>query len=86
MITKGLNNRLAVIGDDITDKTQNPYNFDENIFIMEGVVMLPEILREVRQEKKCMVFCLKLILKNQMIMLISSFLYNVMVKKGFHTK
>jgi hypothetical protein len=53
MVTKGMNNRLALVTEKIIDKSQT--TFMENRCIMEGVSMLHEILHEVKK-KKCLVF------------------------------
>ena len=49
IITKGVNNRLVVFIEDLIDKIQ--IFFMKNRFIMESVVMLHEILHEVKMEK-----------------------------------
>jgi hypothetical protein len=48
IITKGVNDRLSLIDDDIIDKTQT--TFMKNRFIMEGVVVLHEVLHEVKKK------------------------------------
>jgi hypothetical protein len=45
---KGVNDRLSLIDDDIIDKTQTA--FMKNRFIMEGVVVLHEVLHEVKKK------------------------------------
>jgi hypothetical protein len=49
IITKGVNNRLSEVVEDLIDKTQTA--FMKNRFIMEGVVVLHEILHEVKKKK-----------------------------------
>jgi hypothetical protein len=49
IITKGVNNRLSEVVEDLIDKTQTA--FMKNRFIMEGVVVLHEKLLEVKKKK-----------------------------------
>jgi hypothetical protein len=49
IITKGVNNRLNGVVDDLINKTHT--TFMKNRFIMEGVVVLHEILHEVKKKK-----------------------------------
>jgi hypothetical protein len=65
IITEGVNNRLSGVVEDLIDKTQTA--FMKNRFIMEEVVVLHEILHEVKR-KKWLVSFSKLILKRHMIM------------------
>jgi hypothetical protein len=83
IITKGLNNRLNGVVEDLIDKTQTA--FMKNRFIMEGVVVLHEILHEVKKKKMSGVL-FKVDFEKAYDNVNWAFLYNIMVKKGFSHK
>jgi hypothetical protein len=78
IITKGVNNRLAIVTDDIIYKTQTALM--KNRFIKEGVV----VLHEVMKKKTGVLF--KVDFEKAYDNVNWALLYNVMVKKGFHTR
>jgi hypothetical protein len=79
IITKGVNNRLNGVVDDLIDKTQTA--FVKNRFIMEGVVVLHEV-----KKKKMSGVLFKVHFEKAYDNVNWAFLYNIMVKKGFSHK
>jgi hypothetical protein len=75
IITKGVNNHLAIVTDDIIYKTQTA--FMKNRFIMEGVVVLHEVM------KKKLVCISKWTLKKHMTMLIGLYCIMLWLRKFF---
>jgi hypothetical protein len=69
--------------EDLIDKTQTA--FMKNRFIMEGVVVLHEILHEVKKKKMSGVL-FKVDFEKAYDNVNWAFLYNIMVKKGFSHK
>jgi hypothetical protein len=65
IVTKGMNNRLALVVEHIIDKTQTA--FMKSRHIMEDVCVLHEVLHEVKK-KICLGFYSKWILRRLMIM------------------
>jgi hypothetical protein len=83
IITKRVNNRLNGVVDDLIDKTQTA--FMKKRFIMEEVVVLHEILHEVKKKKMSGVL-FKVDFEKAYDNVNWAFLYNIMVKKGFSHK
>jgi hypothetical protein len=83
MVTKGMNNRLAPVAEKIIDKSQT--DFMQNRYIMEGFSMLHEILHEVKKKKMSGVL-FKVDFKKAYDNVNWSFLYNILVRKGFSAK
>lgn len=83
ILTKGVHFRLAEIADEIIDRTQT--TFMKNRFIMEGILVMHEVLHEVNKKKMSGVL-FKVDFEKAYDNINWSFLYNVMLKKGFSNK
>lgn len=83
ILTKGVHFRLAEIADEIIDRTQR--TFMKNRFIMEGILVMHEVLHEVNKKKMSGVL-FKVDFEKAYDNINWSFLYNVMLKKGFSNK
>jgi hypothetical protein len=82
IVTKGMNNRLAPVVKKIIEKYQTA--FMQNRYIMEGVSMLHENFHEVQKEMCGVLF--KVDFEKAYGNVNWTFLYNVLVKKGFSHK
>jgi hypothetical protein len=76
-----MNNRLAPVAEHIIDKTQNA--FMKNRHIMEGVCVLHEVLHAIKKKKISRVL-FKVDFEKAYDNMNWAFLYNILLKKGFH--
>lgn len=83
VLTKGVNFRLAEVADELVDKCQ--IAFMKKRFIMDGILILHEILHEVHKKKLSGVL-FKVDFEKAYDNVNWAFLYNIMVKKGFSDK
>lgn len=83
VLTKGVYFRLSEVAEEIIDKTQTA--FMKNRFIMEGILIMHEVLHEVKKKKLAGIL-FKVDFEKAYDNINWSFLYNVLLKKGFSNK
>lgn len=83
ILTKGAYFRLTEVAEKIVDKTQTALM--KNRFIMEGILIMHEVLHEVHKKKLSSVL-FKVDFEKTYDNINWAFLYNVMLKKGFDNK